>query len=155
MLHLDEVDEEDVPPEWKELAATERATLARSRDKWHVRFKLKYEKGKYESCAKNGSTDVYVVCAICAKAGVVSNCHKTGGGKVTEKKPRSIENFKQTHVTRDVHPEALNKLHPSATAVADEGGEGGASPAVETAPTGEQSKRQKTSQSTLEAFCKA
>lgn len=77
------MDDSDVPLEWKEFAASERASLGKSRDKWHVRFKLKFEKDKYGSCAENGSKDIYVVCAICAKAGVQTNVHKTGGGKRT------------------------------------------------------------------------
>ena len=144
-LELDEVDDSDVPLEWKEFAASERASLGKSRDKWHVRFKLKFDKDKYRSCAENGSKDIYVVCAICAKAGVQTNVHKTGGGKKTPQRPLSIDNFKQTHCSRDMHVNAQSTLKSRSTAAPDEGGVGGASPAAETATAGAQTKKQKAS----------
>ena len=123
----------------------ERASLGKSRGKWHVRFKLKFEKDKYGSCAENGSKDIYVVCAICAKAGVQTNVHKTGGGKKTPQRPLSIDNFKQTHCSRDMHVNAQSTLKSRSTAAPDEGGVGGASPAAETATAGAQTKKQKAS----------
>ena len=84
-------DDPEVPDEWIQAAAKLRHSL---RDTYGARFVLKYKKGKYKACAKNGSLDVYAECCCpgCQQGhNHMRKEHKTGGAGESTKK--SLKNL--------------------------------------------------------------
>ena len=84
-------DDPEVPDEWIQAAAKLRDSL---KNTYGARFVLKFQKGKYSTCAENGSLDVWAECCCpgCQQGhNHMRKEHKTGGaGKSTKKSLKNL-----------------------------------------------------------------